>query len=437
MPLEAKVSTLSNGVRIATIDSNSAVTHIGIFIDSGSRYESHDVTGISHFLEKMAFKSTELRSEFGFFREMSALGSNVTCQASRESVVYSADALRSYVPFVVRALADMLQRSSFSAIDIREAKETYLKELHLIEPKMDSLMPDLLHEAAYGATGLGAPLHASEHTLEHFDSDVLVRWMKEHYTAERIVISAVGYSHAELGDLVTEYFSRLPRNIGQSSEPKARYTGGHVRNNHVRDAPHLINVGIGFETASWHDDDLVPVCVLQMMMGGGGSFSQGGPGKGMYSRIYQNVLNAHGWVEHAQSLLNVYNDTGLFALVGKTHGQHADSLIQVLLEQAHRMAGPVSQEELARSKNALQSSVLLQLESRALQVEDMGRQVMAYGKVIGAEELVKKISAVSEADIQRVAKKMVKTPLTFAAVGETGHLSRYEDVIGYARSFKS
>jgi len=74
-PTDAKVSTLSNGVRIATIDSNSAVTHIGIFIDSGTRYEPHELSGISHFLEKMAFKSTLLRSEFGFCREMSALGS--------------------------------------------------------------------------------------------------------------------------------------------------------------------------------------------------------------------------------------------------------------------------------------------------------------------------------------------------------------------------
>ena len=59
--------------------------------------------------------------------------------------------------------------------------------------------------------------------------------------------------------------------------------------------PELAHIVLGFEGCSHKDPEFIAVCVLNMIMGGGGSFSAGGPGKGMYTRLYTNVLNRYNY----------------------------------------------------------------------------------------------------------------------------------------------
>jgi len=432
---EAKISTLSSGLRIATIDSNSAVAHIGVFIDTGSRYETREVSGISHFLERIAFKGTTSRTDFRFYRDMSQIGTNVHCAASREHVVLSADALRPNIPEVLAALADVLQRPRFAEFDLREARAQYAAEAEGRSQAPDILLQDLLHEAAYQNNTLGNSFFAPLQNLDHFTGDVLRGWVREHYTTDRIVVSAVGVDHKEFTDLVTKVFNELPRSLKPHKSPQAQYTGGELRSHHKGDKKDAFtHVALAFEAGSWHDKDLIPLCVLQLLMGGGGSFSAGGPGKGMYSRLYQNVLNVHGWIETAQTLAHIYSDSGIFGFYGKTAPQNASDLMQVLLEEAQKMAGPVADVELTRAKNALKSSVYMQLESRQLQVEDTARQLMTFGKVTTPQQLANQIDSVSGHDIVRVAKRLLKTVPTIAAVGDLGYLPRYDAIAQVVKS---
>lgn len=419
-----QTTKLPNGLRVVSVDSNSPIASVGAFIDAGSRYESPEMSGVSHFLEYFAFGSTTSRSDFRMTRDMQKMGANVVCSTSREHTVYAADCLREFTPGALHTLADVIQNPEFDSFELKQAKEQYktLVSEKLSQP--DVQVMEAIHAAAYHNNTLGLPHHAP-HNLGNFTAESLTAHMKEFFVPSRMVVSGVGIDHDSLVKIVEKEFTFA----GAAAAPvtqKARYTGGDVRLHSAED--HTVHLALAFETANWSSKDLVPMCVLQTMMGGGGAFSAGGPGKGMYSRLYQNVLNQHHWVESANCFNSLFADSSLFGMYGTCHPQQAVDLVDVLTREFIRMAGPVDATELARAKTQLQSSVHMQLEQRTMVLEDLGRQTIAYDKFESASEVCAKIAAVTADDIKRVAATMMKTAPSVAVCGNLSHAPRYDDI---------
>ena len=166
--------------------------------------------------------------------------------------------------------------------------------------------------------------------------------------------------------------------------------------------------------------------MLNTLMGGGASFSAGGPGKGMYTRLYQNILNRYPSVEAATVFNAFYESTGLFGVYGAAPASSMGALVAALVDELKKMGGAISDEELSRAKNQLTSSLLMNLESRPVLFEDIGRQALVYGARVPPEQLVKEIAAVTAADLTAVVKTMLKTPPSVAVYGDTTSVPRYD-----------
>ena len=423
---DTTITTLPNGLRVATLPSHSPIASVGVFVDVGSRYESADSSGLTHFLELMSLKSTVNRTDFRLVREMLKMGANISASSSREHMVYSADCLKEHVPAILGTLSDVIQNHIFHIEELMEEKEIYEADMEEREKQMDLRMMEAIHEAAYLNNTLGLPLYAPRHNLPYFTSDALKQHQSTFFTPKRMVITGVGVEHEQLVRLVQATFTALgPDVLDAGSKQPAQYTGGEVRV-HKKGDEGLVHIALAFETANWHSPDLLPMCVLQMLMGGGGSFSAGGPGKGMYSRLYPNILNKYDWAESALSFNSIFTDSALFGVYGTTAPDKAKQLVDALCKELLAMQGPVQDEELKRAKAQLQSVIFMQLESRALKLEDIGRQIMTYGKVHSAHSLAEQVEKVTAADVQRVAAAMVKTPLTLAAIGDLSYCPRYD-----------
>lgn len=207
-------------------------------------------------------------------------------------------------------------------------------------------------------------------------------------------------------------------------------------------------------------------------MGGGTSFSAGGPGKGMYTRLYQNILNRFPYVQasplpscilprppllrppssspphppflstpltlplslpshpplaQAASVFNAfYNDTGVFGVYGAAPPSEMGALVAGVIDELKKMKGDITDVELSRAKNQLKASLLMNLESRPILFEDVGRQVLTYGARTEPETLLKQIDAVSVKDLQKVATAMLKTAPSLVVVGDTTSVPRYD-----------
>ncbi|KAB5558622.1 peptidase M16 inactive domain-containing protein [Coniochaeta sp. 2T2.1] len=176
--------------------------------------------------------------------------------------------------------------------------------------------------------------------------------------------------------------------------------------------PTFTHIHLAFEGLPISSDDIYALATLQTLLGGGGSFSAGGPGKGMYSRLYTNVLNQHGWVESCVAFNHSYMDSGLFGIAGSCYPGRTGKMLEVMCRELRALTlesgfSALGEIEVQRAKNQLRSSLLMNLESRMVELEDLGRQVQTHGRKIPVLEMTRRINELTVKDLRRVAKMVV------------------------------
>ena len=176
--------------------------------------------------------------------------------------------------------------------------------------------------------------------------------------------------------------------------------------------PAFTHIHLAFEGLPIASDDIYALATLNTLLGGGGSFSAGGPGKGMYSRLYTNVLNQHAWVESCLAFNHSYSDSGLFGISALCMPGRTQAMLDVMCHELRALTletgfSALNHVEVARAKNQLRSSLLMNLESRMVELEDLGRQVQVHGRKVPVHEMCRKIQSLTVADLRRVASMVV------------------------------
>ncbi|XP_020573355.1 mitochondrial-processing peptidase subunit alpha-like [Phalaenopsis equestris] len=422
------ITTLPNGLKIASEDAPGPAASVGIYVDSGSVYETGDYIGVTHLLERLAFKSTKNRSCKHIVRDIEATGGNAGASGSREQMAYIYDTLKAYIPEAVELLVDCLRNPLFLDFEVEEQVANAKKEIHEITGKdPQQFLLESLHVTGYSGS-LGNPMMPSETALQRLDGSVIGKFYFENYTADRIVLAAFGVEHEHLLAIAEPLLYDLKGGLPVSL-PKSSYNGGEARFRHDFERTH---VAIAFEVpGGWHDDkNATALTVLQTLMGGGGSFSAGGPGKGMHSRLYLRVLNKYQQVHSFSAFSSMFNDTGLFGIFSTTGSDFVAKAVDVAVAELQSIATPgqVTQVELDRAKNATRSAILMNLESRSIVAEDIGRQILTYGSRKPVEHFLRCLDELTLDDLSNLAQKMVSSPLTMACLGDVDCVPSYETV---------
>ncbi|KAJ6642391.1 Mitochondrial-processing peptidase subunit alpha [Pseudolycoriella hygida] len=444
---QTQVTTLSNGLRVASENRFGQFCTVGVIIDSGPRYEVAYPSGVSHFLEKLAFSSTQAYSDKdNILKDLEKHGGISDCQSSRDTFVYAASVDSRGLETVTRVLSEVVLRPLLHDFEVDMARQAVLFELESLNmrPEQEPLLMDMIHAAAYRDNTLGLPKLCPQENSSKIDRQILLNYLKHHHTPERMVVAGVGVNHDEFVKQVEKYFSPstttwnvekiLHKGADSVDKSIAQYTGGAVTEEceipiHVAAGlPELAHVVIGLEGCSHQDPDFIPACVLNVMMGGGGSFSAGGPGKGMYTRLYTNVLNQCHWMYSATAYNHAYNDSGVFCIHASAPPNHVRGMVEVITKELVTMATKPGDQELRRAKTQLQSMLLMNLESRPVVFEDVGRQVLATGSRKRPEYFIEKIESIQAEDIQRVARRFLSSPPSLAARGNIQGLPEIKDI---------
>ena len=441
---ETKVTTLDNGLRVASQNKFGQFCTVGILINSGSRYEAKYLSGIAHFLEKLAFSSTDrFASKDEILLTLEKHGGICDCQASRDTTMYAVSANSKGLDTVVGLLADVVLHPRLTDEELemtRMAVQFELEDLNM-RPDPEPLLTEMIHQAAYRENTVGLQRLCPAENVAKMDRAELHAYLRNYYTPDRMVLAAVGVEHQHLVECARKHLLGSRPAWGsdgavQVDRSVAQYTGGIVKlerdmsNVSLGPAPfpELTHVMIGLESCSFLEADFIPFAVLNMMMGGGGSFSAGGPGKGMFTRLYLNVLNRHHWMYNATSYHHSYEDTGLLCIHASADPRQVREMVEIVTREFVLMAGAVDVVELARAKTQLTSMLMMNLEARPVVFEDVGRQVLATRSRKLPHELCALIRDVKPEDIKRVASKMLRGKPAVAALGALGHLPTYEHI---------
>jgi predicted Zn-dependent peptidase len=411
--MTAQLSTLSNGLRIATdrLDTVDTVA-LGLWIDVGTRHEPAEINGVAHFLEHMAFKGTERRSAAVIAEEIEAVGGHLNAYTSRESTAYYAKVLKEDVPLALDILADILQHSIFDPAELERERTVILQEIGQANDTPDDIVFDHFQECAYPNQPMGRPVLGSPEIIRRIRREQIVGYLRDHYAAGRMVLAAAGnLDHDRLAGLAERLLSGLPRERPVATEP-ARYAGGERRIARELEQLHLV---LGFPGLVLGDPDYYAASVLSTAFGGG-----------MSSRLFQEIREKRGLVYAVHSFAHAYRDSGLFGIYAGTGEDEAAELMPVLCHEVVRLAEGLTPVELARAKTQMKAGLLMSLESTSARCEQMAQHMLIHGTPFDPPEIVQKIEEVDDTAIARVVARWRSGPPTLTALGPLGRLEDFD-----------
>ncbi|KAL2252395.1 probable mitochondrial-processing peptidase subunit beta, mitochondrial [Sesamum indicum] len=422
-----RVTTLPNGLRIATESTLASTTAtVGVFIDAGSRFESDESNGTAHFLEHMIFKGTERRNARELEEEIENMGGHLNAYTSREQTTYYAKVMDKDVPRALDILSDILQNSRFDEQRIIRERDVILREMEEVEGQTEEVIFDHLHATAFQYTPLGRTILGPAENVKTIGKEHLRNYISTHYTAPRTVVVASGaVKHEDVVEEVKKLFTKLSSNPTTASELVAKepaiFTGSEVRM--LDDDIPLAQFAVAFEGASWTDPDSIALMVMQSMLGSWNK--NAGGGKHMGSELAQRV----GINEIAESMMAFntnYKDTGLFGVYAVAKPDCLDDLAYAIMYEITKLCYRVSEADVVRARNQLKSSLLLHIDGTSPVAEDIGRQLLTYGRRIPYAELFARIDAVDASTVKRVANRFIfDRDVAISAVGPIQGLPDY------------
>jgi len=413
---ETKMEKLANGVTVVTRNTQEAVGVVGIYIDAGSRYGTIESSGIPHFMESIALEATDHRTALNLSSGLQNAGSKLSVNATRDGLMYHCELFSKDADLALGMIKEIVREPALEYWKFKEYHKEYLWRIGDELGNAEKQMPELMHQAAWAGNTLGLPLKGDEFTVPKYKPEVIREFLDTFVTPSRVIVGAVGVDHNEVFELADAYWGDLEEGLPVPMV-KAEYKGETIKRALKLD-DEFAHVAMVFETENWHSSDLMAMCTLNMMMGGGGHFSAGGPGKGMYSRIYQEALGKFSWLNALQCTHSIYEDSAIFAYHGTCTPEFSKDMVHVMAQQAdnaaNRLATP---EELDRAKMALATNICFDFEDRQVVYEDICRQAKVYGQHYGPEKWLESIMNVTATDVRRVAQKMLASKPGLVVVG--------------------
>ena len=401
-----RVTTLPSGLTVVTETMDRVETvSLGAYVASGTRNETAEQNGVSHFLEHMAFKGTETRTAAAIAEAVENVGGHINAYTAREQTAYYVKMLKEDLALGADIIGDILSHSTFEPEELERERGVILQEIGQANDTPDDIIFDYFQEAAYPDQPMGRPVLGTEDIIGRLSRHDVSGYMKSHYAAGNVVVAATGaLQHESVVDLVKKHFADLPAKMPPAVAP-GRYDGGEFREGRDLDQVHIV---LGFPGVSYADPDFYPVQLLSTLLGGG-----------MSSRLFQEIREKRGLVYSIYSFAAPYLDGGLFGIYAGTGEDEAGELVPVTLEELQRVQRDVTEEEVRRARTQTRAALVMSLESTGSRCEQLARQIQVFGRVIPLEETLIRLEAVTVEDVRRSAARLFRARPTLAALGPT------------------
>jgi predicted Zn-dependent peptidase len=408
---DIEIATLKNGVRVISEEMNHVRSvSLGVWIRTGSRRETSQENGISHFIEHMLFKGTKNRSAEEIARSVDSIGGGLDAFTAKEMVSYNTKVLDEHLPIAFDVLADMVRNPLFREEDIEKEKGVILEELKMDVDNPEYLLHDIFSSNFYKDHPLGKPIIGSKDTIRGFDRGMIDSYFQRFYSPSNILITAAGnLNHAQLVDLARQHFEDLPVNGLLAPEvapiPHARLV---FRNKTSLEQTHLY---MGVPAYPFPHELRFACYTLNTILGGG-----------MSSRLFQNIREKQGLAYAVYSELSMYRDAGCMAIYAgtavETCGKVIDSIVREFRELKENL---VPAEELRRAKDNLKGSFMLGLESTSSRMGNLARQDLYFQRFFTLDEMLESIEAVTAEQVQQIAREFFNPKnITLAVLGNLG-----------------
>lgn len=407
-----------SGLTIASDFIASAETvAICIFVKTGSRHETKEQNGLSHFLEHMAFKGTTTRSAKEIAEEFDAIGGQFNAYTSHEETVYYAKVLKQDWLIALDILTDIIQNSTYDSEEMEKERGVILQEIAQYQDMPDSVVSDNFQAVVYPDQALGRTILGTADFISKVGRDAMVEYVSSRYHTQNIIVTAAGnIKHNDFSEVVQQKLSKLPTK-GEIFMQPSIYRGGESRQ--YKDLEQ-VNIYLGFKGMSYLDDNFYTQRLTSLILGGG-----------MSSRLFQEVREKRGLAYHISAFPQSYMDSGVFSIFAGTSEKDANELLDVSIEQMHMLCNEVTTVELTRAKTQIKASMLMGRESVSARSEKLAANIATFGRYITVEEVLSKLECISEKDVAAMMKNIISREegkATIASLGKIDTIYSYEEI---------
>lgn len=417
-----KIKTLSNGLTLITVDMPhlDSVTTL-VAVGAGSRYETRNINGISHFLEHMFFKgSRKYPTAEQISNLIDGIGAINNAATSKEVTYYWIKSAGKHIELASDILSSMIKESLLSKEEIEKEKGVIVEELRMLRDIPARVIWDLYEKLQFGNQPLGWDLGGDEKTISSFVRDDFVKYMESLYSPKNIAIVYAGKLPVDIEKLAEEYFLDLP------TKPQIKFTA-YKKFKQIKAKVDIFykktdqaNLILGVEGFDRYDDKRYISDVLSVILG-----------EGMSSRLFIQVRERRGLAYRINASSSSYADTGSFtAYAGLKLEKVYEGLEVIYAELMRTVMEKVSEDELKKAKEMIRGRLALQSESTNFLAEYFGINFVLERKIETFTEYLQRVEKVTVADIQEIAKELfVKENFNLQVIGPFKEKQKFEEVL--------
>jgi predicted Zn-dependent peptidase len=370
---------------------------VGVWLKGGSRFETDDDAGISHFIEHLLFKGTKTRSAAAIAKAIDSVGGQLNAFTDKEYVCFYARILDRHLPFAFGLLSDIALNPTFPAEEMEREREVIFEEISMVEDSPQELIQDIYMESLWKDHPLGRPVSGTRDSVGRITRERVRRFFDRHYTARNTVISIAGnIRHEDACKLAARHFEGLTAGKPLDPGPAPAFRAARV----ARRKPNLeqTHICIGAKCPPMASEDRYGAQLLSNILGGGVS-----------SRLFQSIREKRGLAYSIYSGLNLYCDAGTIFIYAAAAPDKTARVVELIVNEVARMCRQlVPAHEIRRAKENMLGSIMLSLESSASRMTQLAQQLIYFDRFYTLEEVVREVENVTAGDIRRLANEIFK-----------------------------
>ena len=414
-------TVLDNGLPVLTCSMpHTRSVSMATFIGAGSRYESDDIAGVSHFLEHLLFKGTK---NWPTARELSeaveGVGGIMNASTDREMTVFWCKVAGLHFRRSLSVLVDMILNPLLDPTEAEKEREVVLEELRMTNDYPNNRVDLLIDETLWPSQPMGRDVGGSLDSVRSITREQILDYVGCQYAPGNSVMVVAGdIFHEEVVGLLDEAFrdwatqepmSWYPVQDGQEA-PRIRVEQRKT------DQAHLC---VALPSLPLTHPDRYVLGLMNVILG-----------EGMSSRLFLELRENRSLAYDVHSSINLYRDCGSLVICCGVEPVKSERAISAILEQLDGLKKNIPETELEKAKELSKGRMLLRMEDSRSVAMWMGAQETLTGTVLTVDEVVEKVDAVSTTDIERLAGELIREDvLNLAVVGPFRSDRRFRNLL--------
>ena len=417
-----KKTILRNGLRIITVPlKNTKTVTVLVLVGTGSKYETKEINGISHFLEHMFFKGTKKRpNTLKIAETLDRVGGMYNAFTSKELTGYWAKVDSRHLDLALDWVSDILLNSKFNGVEMEREKRVIIEEINMYLDTPVSYIQDLWEKLLYGEQPAGWMIAGEKEIVSKTTRSQLLDYFKNHYLAKNTIICVAGNINAEnIEKKVKRYFKKIKigipekkiKVIEKQNRPQSLISFKKTDQTHFCLGVRAYNL--------FHPKKYAQV-VLATILGGN-----------MSSRLFISVREKEGLAYYVKTASENNPDTGYLVTQSGVDHKNAEKAIKLILkEYKYSKNKKVNKRELQKAKDYIKGNSSLSLESSDAQASFYAGQEILEEKILTLKEKLKKIDEVTIKDIQLAAQEIFRPQnLNLTLIGPFKDKNKFKNIL--------